>query len=65
MVQVQVDRVMRDALQASHTSSSALNMALSWPDNVGRCAMRGSCGKAGFFGKPLPCPYDGVPVEVR
>lgn len=30
----------------------------------GKCAMRGSCGKKGFFGKPLPCPYDGPPVEV-
>lgn len=25
--------------------------------------MRGSCGKKGFLGKPLPCPYDGPPVE--
>ncbi|KAG6855074.1 hypothetical protein C0991_006003 [Blastosporella zonata] len=25
--------------------------------------MRDSCGKKGFFGKDLPCPYDGVPVE--
>jgi hypothetical protein len=31
----------------------------------GKCAMRGSCGKKGFFGKPLPCPYDGPPVEVH
>ncbi|KAG6829322.1 hypothetical protein H0H92_004925 [Tricholoma furcatifolium] len=29
----------------------------------GRCAMRDTCGKKGFFGKPLPCPYDGPPVE--
>ncbi|KAF9468969.1 patched family-domain-containing protein [Collybia nuda] len=28
----------------------------------GRCAMRGHCGKKGFFGKDLPCPYDGPPV---
>ncbi|PPQ77710.1 hypothetical protein CVT25_011145 [Psilocybe cyanescens] len=27
--------------------------------------MRGSCGKKGFFGKPLPCPYDGPPVELN
>ena len=26
--------------------------------------MRDSCGKKGFFGKDLPCPYDGPPVEV-
>ncbi|KIL68338.1 hypothetical protein M378DRAFT_158883 [Amanita muscaria Koide BX008] len=31
--------------------------------NTGRCAMRGSCGKKGFFGKSLPCPYDGPPQE--
>ena len=30
-----------------------------------KCVMRGSCGKKGFFGKPLPCPYDGPPHEVR
>ncbi|PPQ68840.1 hypothetical protein CVT26_001674 [Gymnopilus dilepis] len=30
----------------------------------GKCAMRGSCGKKGFFGKPLPCPYDGPPIET-
>lgn len=31
----------------------------------GRCALRGSCGTKGWFGKPLPCPYDGPPVDVR
>ncbi|THH20160.1 hypothetical protein EW146_g1160 [Bondarzewia mesenterica] len=31
--------------------------------NGGRCAMRGSCGSKGWFGKPLPCPFDGSPVE--
>ncbi|KZT12544.1 multidrug efflux transporter AcrB transmembrane domain-containing protein [Laetiporus sulphureus 93-53] len=25
----------------------------------GYCAMRGSCGSKDWFGKPLPCPYDG------
>ncbi|KAG6911630.1 hypothetical protein DXG01_007880 [Tephrocybe rancida] len=30
---------------------------------TGRCVMRDSCGKRGFFGKDLPCPYDGPPVE--
>ncbi|KAF8665679.1 hypothetical protein AX16_000132 [Volvariella volvacea WC 439] len=29
----------------------------------GHCAMRGSCGKKGFFGKDLPCPYDGPAEE--
>ncbi|KAJ8518364.1 hypothetical protein ONZ45_g4551 [Pleurotus djamor] len=32
-------------------------------DTNGRCSMRGSCGRRGLFGKPLPCPYDGPPVE--
>ncbi|KIM45836.1 hypothetical protein M413DRAFT_65031 [Hebeloma cylindrosporum] len=36
---------------------------MSSSNRDGRCAMRGSCGKKGFFGKPLPCPYDGTPVE--
>jgi hypothetical protein len=30
----------------------------------GRCAMRGSCGSKGMFGKPLPCPYNGPAYEV-
>ncbi|KAG2152925.1 patched family-domain-containing protein [Suillus clintonianus] len=30
---------------------------------AGQCAMRGSCGKKGWFGQQLPCPYDGPPVE--
>ncbi|KAH0587421.1 hypothetical protein H2248_006210 [Termitomyces sp. 'cryptogamus'] len=29
----------------------------------GRCVMRDTCGSKGFFGKSLPCPYDGSPVE--
>lgn len=31
---------------------------------LGQCAMRGSCGSRAWFGQPLPCPYDGPPVEV-
>ncbi|KAF6762740.1 patched family-domain-containing protein [Ephemerocybe angulata] len=31
--------------------------------SAGQCAMQGSCGKKGFFGKDLPCPYDGPPSE--
>ncbi|EIN10276.1 multidrug efflux transporter AcrB transmembrane domain-containing protein [Punctularia strigosozonata HHB-11173 SS5] len=34
-----------------------------WMPSVGQCAMRGSCGSKGWFGKPLPCPYDGPPSE--
>ena len=26
----------------------------------GRCAIRGECGKQGFFGKQLPCPDNGL-----
>ncbi|KAG7097194.1 hypothetical protein E1B28_004566 [Marasmius oreades] len=32
--------------------------------NTPRCAMRDSCGKkGGIFGRDLPCPYDGQPVQ--
>ncbi|OAX39748.1 multidrug efflux transporter AcrB transmembrane domain-containing protein [Rhizopogon vinicolor AM-OR11-026] len=30
---------------------------------VEQCAMRGSCGTKGWFGKQLPCPYNGPPVQ--
>ncbi|CCL99443.1 uncharacterized protein FIBRA_01461 [Fibroporia radiculosa] len=30
----------------------------------GYCSMRGSCGSKGWFGKPLPCPYDGPASDV-
>lgn len=30
----------------------------------GGCAMRGSCGRKGWLGQQLPCPYDGPPEEV-
>jgi len=30
----------------------------------GQCVMRGSCGTKGWIPKPLPCPYDGLPVKV-
>jgi Niemann-Pick C1 protein len=30
---------------------------------AGRCAMRGHCGKQGFFGKDLPCPDNGLAEE--
>lgn len=26
----------------------------------GRCALRGTCGKQGFFGSELPCPDNGL-----
>ena len=39
--------------------------ALAEPDltsrhESGRCALRGHCGKQGFFGSDLPCPDNGV-----
>lgn len=30
---------------------------------AGRCAIRGSCGKQGFFGPELPCPDNGLAQE--
>lgn len=34
----------------------------SWTSKheAGRCAIRGHCGKQGFFGKDLPCPDNGL-----
>jgi len=33
-----------------------------WTDKheAGRCAIRGHCGKQGFFGSDLPCPDNGL-----
>ena len=30
---------------------------------AGRCAIRGHCGKQGFFGSDLPCPDNGLAEE--
>lgn len=30
---------------------------------AGRCAIRGHCGKQGFFGKELPCPDNDLAEE--
>ncbi|KIY65425.1 multidrug efflux transporter AcrB transmembrane domain-containing protein [Cylindrobasidium torrendii FP15055 ss-10] len=30
---------------------------------AGHCSMRDTCGKKGLFGRDLPCPYDGKPVQ--
>jgi Niemann-Pick C1 protein len=32
---------------------------------AGRCAIRGSCGKDGFFGPELPCPDNGLATEPK
>lgn len=41
-----------------------LTMAERETRSDGQCVMRGSCGKKGWIGAPLPCPYDGPPIEV-
>ncbi|EMD40818.1 hypothetical protein CERSUDRAFT_131117 [Gelatoporia subvermispora B] len=38
--------------------------AMSAQGGEGHCAMRGSCGSKHFFGKPLPCPYNGTASET-
>ncbi|OCH92884.1 multidrug efflux transporter AcrB transmembrane domain-containing protein [Obba rivulosa] len=38
--------------------------AMREPSGEGYCAMRGSCGSKDFFGKPLPCPYNGTALET-
>lgn len=30
---------------------------------AGRCSIRGTCGKEGFFGPELPCPDNGLASE--
>lgn len=57
LVHVQYLQHNKGNLVSSHTMTSN--------DAAGKCAMRASCGKKGFFGKPLPCPYDGPAVEVH
>lgn len=34
------------------------------PTPLGSCVFRDTCGKKSMFGKELPCPYDGPPVDV-
>ncbi|KAF7971767.1 hypothetical protein HWV62_19943 [Athelia sp. TMB] len=38
-------------------------MAAFGDEGKGQCVMRGSCGKKGWIGAPLPCPYDGPPLD--
>jgi Niemann-Pick C1 protein len=33
---------------------------LTYKHEAGRCAIRGHCGKDGFFGPALPCPDNGL-----
>jgi Niemann-Pick C1 protein len=43
----------------------AVSAELSTPKHEkGRCAIRGHCGKTGFFGRDLPCPDNGKARET-
>lgn len=48
-------------LVASTIFGSVARAADGWTDihEAGRCAIRGHCGKQGFFGSDLPCPDNG------
>ena len=52
---------------ASLLSLSTLSVAASenWTKihEAGRCAIRGQCGKEGWFGGELPCPDNGLAQE--
>lgn len=55
----------RGALAAAAGIFLLAGSALAGPDltlkhEKGRCAIRGSCGKQGFFGSDLPCPDNGL-----
>ncbi|KAJ9667393.1 niemann-Pick type C- protein 1 [Coniosporium apollinis] len=50
---------------AGSATSGALAAAATGPNltqkhEAGRCAIRGHCGKVGFFGSDLPCPDNGL-----
>lgn len=51
------------ALAASIPLVVAAGDGLPQKHEAGRCAMRGSCGKQGFFGSDLPCPDNGLAEE--
>ena len=40
-------------------STIAASPSLTDKHEAGRCAIRGHCGKQGFFGSDLPCPDNG------
>ena len=46
-------------------SSTVSSAADGWTTKheAGRCAIRGQCGKQGFFGSELPCPDNGLAKE--
>jgi len=43
--------------------SSAADEGWTRQHEKGRCAIRGQCGKQGFFGSQLPCPDNGLAKE--
>lgn len=52
------------------TSLALLSLAAAKPEidwtrkhEEGRCAIRGQCGKQGWFGSELPCPDNGLAEE--
>lgn len=48
---------------ALSTSSVIAGSNLTEKHEAGRCAIRGHCGKQGFFGSDLPCPDNGLAEE--
>lgn len=46
-------------LSLSVTTSAAAD-GFTTKHEAGRCAIRGHCGKQGFFGSELPCPDNGL-----
>ena len=47
------------ALAAVASIPLASSSSLTTLHEAGRCALRGTCGKQGFFGSDLPCPDNG------
>lgn len=54
---------------SAKTHQTAFGIETTAPDGftykheAGRCAIRGHCGKQGFFGSDLPCPDNGLAEE--
>ena len=51
------------ALAALLTSSLVSADPYTPKHEAGRCSIRGTCGKNGFFGPGLPCPDNGLAKE--
>lgn len=49
--------------QAAASSVTAITAPLTPVHEAGRCAIRGQCGSKSFFGKQLPCVYNGPAEE--